>query len=125
MSQVHSEIRKAVQVIEAARYRMGVAEFVYTFIDHWAYQQTGLYPPSSKMPKELEPVAVGMAVTCHPPHRSGRALLTHPAPTSSHTVKSLIRVWMHYSWGRDPQCQIMTESLPRHPFALASPFQGL
>lgn len=43
MSQVHSEIRKAVQVIEAARYRMGVAEFVYTFIDHWAYQQTGLY----------------------------------------------------------------------------------
>jgi hypothetical protein len=52
MSQVHSEIRKAVQVIEAARYRMGVAEFVYTFIDHWAYQQTGLYPPSSKMPKE-------------------------------------------------------------------------
>ncbi len=44
MSQVHSEIRKAVQVIEAARYRMGVAEFVYTFIDHWAYQQTGLYP---------------------------------------------------------------------------------
>ncbi|HGF5285322.1 TPA: hypothetical protein ACF376_004566, partial [Vibrio parahaemolyticus] len=32
------------------------------------------------------PVAVGMAVTCHPPHRSGRALLTHPAPTSSHTV---------------------------------------
>ncbi|MDW3637726.1 multidrug effflux MFS transporter [Vibrio sp. 1291-1] len=70
-------------------------------------------------------VAVGMAVTCHPPHRSGRALLTHPAPTSSHTVKSLIRVWMHYSWGRDPQCQIMTESLPRHPFALASPFQGL
>lgn len=25
-------------------------------------------------------VAVGMAITGHPPHRSGRALLTHPAP---------------------------------------------
>ncbi|EGQ9728104.1 restriction endonuclease subunit M [Vibrio cholerae] len=61
MSQVHSEIRKAVQVIEAARYRMGVAEFVYTFIDHWAYQQTGLYPPSSKMPKELEPTAIELS----------------------------------------------------------------
>lgn len=61
MSQVHSEIRKAVQVIEAARYRMGVAEFVYTFIDHWAYQQTGLYPPSSKMPKELEATAIELS----------------------------------------------------------------
>ncbi|MFH4479562.1 SgrR family transcriptional regulator, partial [Vibrio alginolyticus] len=49
------------------------------------------------MHQALYRVAVGMAVTCHPPHRSGRALLTHPAPTSSHTVKSLIRVWMHYS----------------------------
>src|SRR5690606_31710522 len=28
-------------------------------------------------------VAVGMPVTRHPPHRSGRALLTHPAPASS------------------------------------------
>jgi len=27
-------------------------------------------------------VAVGMAITGHPPHRSGRALLTHPAPIS-------------------------------------------
>nr|WP_112139226.1 transposase [Marinomonas primoryensis] len=26
-------------------------------------------------------VAVGMVITDHPPHRSGRALLTHPAPT--------------------------------------------
>ena len=29
-----------------------------------------------------ERVAVGMAITGHPPHRSGRALLTHPAPIS-------------------------------------------
>ncbi len=26
-------------------------------------------------------VAVGMSITAHPPRRSGRALLTHPAPT--------------------------------------------
>ncbi len=51
-------------------------------------------------------VAVGMAVTRHPPHRFGRALLTHPAPTSSPTVKSLIWVRMHYSWARDPQSQV-------------------
>jgi len=29
-------------------------------------------------------VAVGMAVTRYTPHRSGRARLTHPIPTSSH-----------------------------------------
>ncbi|MGN4935734.1 winged helix-turn-helix domain-containing protein [Aeromonas rivipollensis] len=47
-------------------------------------------------------VAVEMAIT-PPPHRSGRSLLTHPAPTSSHTAKSRIRIWMHHSRGRDPQ----------------------
>ena len=45
-------------------------------------------------------VTVGMAVTRHPPHRSGRALLTHPAPTSSRTVKSHIWIRMHHSRGR-------------------------
>ncbi|WP_214069883.1 hypothetical protein, partial [Photorhabdus hainanensis] len=33
-------------------------------------------------------VAVGIAVTGYPPHRSGRALLTHPAPTSGVWRKS-------------------------------------
>lgn len=48
-------------------------------------------------------VAVEMAITPPPLHRSGRALLTHPAPTSSHTAKSHIRIGMHHSRGRDPQ----------------------
>jgi len=39
---------------------------------------------------ELERVAVGMVITDHPPHRSGRALLTHPAPTSGIWRKSVV-----------------------------------
>ena len=35
-------------------------------------------------------VAVGMVITDHPPHRSGRALLTHPAPTSGIWRKSVV-----------------------------------
>ena len=31
-------------------------------------------------------VAVGMALTSHPPHRSGRAGLPHPAPASGQTT---------------------------------------
>ena len=34
-----------------------------------------------KQKKSNETVAVGTGVTSCPPHRSGRALLTHPAPT--------------------------------------------
>ena len=34
-----------------------------------------------------EGVAVGTALTGRPPHRSGRALLTHPAPASGQTIK--------------------------------------
>jgi len=40
------------------------------------------------------PVAVGMLITQHPPHRSQRALLTHWAPPSGSGVKTMQRLWM-------------------------------
>lgn len=47
-------------------------------------------------------VAVGIAVAGYPPRRSGRALLTHPAPTSGSGVEALHRIRVRYSGGRDP-----------------------
>ncbi|XPP93379.1 restriction endonuclease subunit M (plasmid) [Photobacterium leiognathi subsp. mandapamensis] len=72
MSQLHSEIRKAAQILEQARYRMGIAEFVHNFIDHRAFQQSGLYPPSSKMPDDLEPVAIELS------YHLSAAMRSHP-----------------------------------------------
>ncbi len=44
-------------------------------------------------------VAVEMAVTSHPPHRSVRAELPHTAPVKSIGLKSLFRVRMqHFKW---------------------------
>lgn len=45
--------RQALSLIETARYRMGVSRFIAVFIDHWAYQQTGLYSPSEAFPDDL------------------------------------------------------------------------
>lgn len=45
--------RQALSLIETTRYRMGVSRFISLFIDHWAYQQTGLYPPSEAFPDDL------------------------------------------------------------------------
>jgi hypothetical protein len=38
-------------------------------------------------------VAVGMPITRHPPHRSGHALLAHPAPTWGFGVEALIFIF--------------------------------
>ncbi len=55
------QVRKAVQVLEQARYKMGIVEFVKCFIDHWAYYQTGMFKPSVSMPDELTPVAMQLS----------------------------------------------------------------
>lgn len=54
-------VNKALSLIESTRYRMGVIEFCKAFIDNWAYQQTGLYPPASEMPEEIRPIAVELS----------------------------------------------------------------
>ena len=47
-------------------------------------------------------VAVGIAVTGYPPRRSGRVLLTHPAPTSGSGVEALHGIRGYYPGRRDP-----------------------
>lgn len=49
--------RQALSLIETARYRMGVSRFIAVFIDHWAYQQTGLYSPTEAFSDDLGAVA--------------------------------------------------------------------
>ena len=45
-------------------------------------------------------VAVGMALTGHPPHRSRRALLMHRAPASGDDAKAVQGIRMMDSWRR-------------------------
>lgn len=47
---------KALSLIEQSRYRRGTSRFVETFIDQWAYLQTGLYPAREEIPEELQSV---------------------------------------------------------------------
>lgn len=49
--------RQALSLIETVRYRMGIPRFITIFIDHWAYQQTGLYPPSDALHDDLAATA--------------------------------------------------------------------
>jgi hypothetical protein len=55
--EAHKLVHQGLALIESTRYRMGISRFVGLFIDHWAYQQSGLYPPSEAMPRELAPIA--------------------------------------------------------------------
>lgn len=65
-------------------------------------------------------VAVGMPVTRHPPRRSGRALLTHPAPTSSSGVEAFLRVRMNNARRWQPVARDAHETSPIQPLPLAS-----
>src|SRR5713226_10695822 len=68
-------------------------------------------------------VGVGMTVTNHPLHRSGRALLTHPAPALGDDAKSPqgIRVMDSRRW--QPPVDQSVHPLPRKPRPLAPPPQ--
>ena len=56
IQQAQPFIKKALKLIEQARFKYGTASFFSDFIDHWAYAQSGLYPPAKPMDKEFEPV---------------------------------------------------------------------
>ena len=58
---VQQQISKAMELIETARYRMGVSEFVEAFIETWSYQQSGLYPPAKHIPPDLTETAMELA----------------------------------------------------------------
>lgn len=49
-------IKQAQKLIEQARFKYGTASFFSDFIDHWAYAQSGLYPPAKPMDEEFLPV---------------------------------------------------------------------
>ena len=49
-------IKEAQKLIEQCRFRYGTQSFFSDFIDHWAYEQSGLYPPSKPMPDDLKPL---------------------------------------------------------------------
>ena len=50
-------------------------------------------------------IAVGMPVTQHPPHRSGLALLTHPALTSDVWRHCYTREVGHFTDRKDPEAE--------------------
>jgi len=71
-------------------------------------------------------VAVGTPVTRRPPHRSGRALLMHPAPTSGvWREEADVWIWVQDSGLREPVVSNSRETFPRHSVPLASSPQGV
>src|SRR5712691_7150184 len=65
-------------------------------------------------------VGVGMIITNHPLHRSGRALLTHPAPASGNDAES--PQWIRVMEARpgQPVVKQTAHPLPSKPFPLAA-----
>lgn len=55
--QIRPLLKKALMLIEKSRYRVGTTEFLIMFIENWAYLQSNLYQPASKLPQDLVPVA--------------------------------------------------------------------
>src|SRR6185436_20663424 len=68
-------------------------------------------------------VGVGMTITNHPLHRSGRALLTHPAPALGDDAKSPQGIWVMDSRRWQPPVDQSVHPLPRKPRLLAPPSQ--
>lgn len=56
----------------------------------------------------------------YPPCRSGRALLTHPAPTLGFGIEAMHRIGMDNFRGRDPTFTQLIETGPLHSMSLAS-----
>lgn len=52
---------KASAIVEGTRYRYGTRKFLYLFIDHWLFRQTGLYEPQEAMPTDLEADAIELS----------------------------------------------------------------
>jgi hypothetical protein len=65
-----------------------------------------------------------MIIADHPLHRSGRAALPHPAPTSGDDAQALGRIGMADSRGRKPGGQQGPHARPRQVIALTAPTQN-
>ena len=58
-------IAEALKIIEGTRYRLGTTEFMLMFIDRWAYEQTGMYPPAKTLPEELQQESAMLSQILH------------------------------------------------------------
>lgn len=67
-------------------------------------------------------VALGMALSGHPPHRSRRAALPHRAPTLGFDDKSFAWIRLCDSWLRQPFVDESLHSLPRHAAFATAPY---
>ena len=68
-------------------------------------------------------VAVGMAVTRHPPHRSVRAELPHTAPALGFNAEASYRMRMH--WIGYEQTGQGSHAFPVQAVSLTPPFKGM
>jgi hypothetical protein len=59
------------------------------------------------------PVAVGTTIARRPPHRSGRAVLPHPAPTLGHDAKPVKRIRVTDVERRNPALDVAAHARPR------------
>ena len=64
-----------------------------------------------------------MIIADHPLHRSGRAALPHPAPTSGDDAQALVRIGMADPDGWKPRGQQGHHATPRQVIALTAPAQ--
>src|SRR5215831_17345249 len=66
--------------------------------------------------RTIRKVGVGMTITNHPLHRSGRAELPHPAPTLGHDAHARQRIGMADDSRRKPSGEQPIHTIPRQPF---------
>jgi hypothetical protein len=70
-------------------------------------------------------VGVGIAIARDPLHRSGRAQLAHPAPTSSESAKARERGRLTDTGRRKPPSDVPSHAAPREAMPLTAASQGL
>src|SRR6266545_7117196 len=75
--------------------------------------------PDFSLLVRLPRVGVGMTIPNHPLHRSGRALLTHPAPALGDDAKSPQGIRVMDSRRGQPPVDQAVHPLPRKPRPLA------
>src|SRR5262249_19872160 len=66
------------------------------------------------------PVGVGIAIAHDPLHRSGHALLTHPAPTLGENAEPLERIGMTNTNRGKPALDVSSQTAPRQVLLTAA-----
>lgn len=54
-------IDRALSIVEEARYKTGIMEFVSHFFDYWAFKQTNLYQPSEDPEHKIEELFIRLS----------------------------------------------------------------